>query len=325
MKATSIGFLAAGLAASAVAFALPQKALAAFPDKPVSFIVPFGAGGGFDRLARALAKSMEKKLGVAVPIKNTPGAGGRRGSIRLFKSKADGYTIGFAHFVPFQTDQLLRGKKTSIDYRKFAVVYKVSQARHFLFVNKKLAVKSVADLKKLGRTVKFSSTGVGAITWVEANALGGAVGFSTSFVTGYKNLPAAALAVAKGETDAGFGSAHHFKGVEGDVRVITVLGATRDSHYADVPSIKEVGYPGLTNLGSPRVVSAPPGTPEARLSVIRKAVRDAVADPEFKKWAAEAGYVLTPEEPKQIWKSLATNADIYRGLKPLVDKASGKK
>ena len=98
---------------------------------------------------------MEKVLNVPVVIKNTPGAGGRRGSIRLFKSKPDGYTIGFGHFVPFQTDELLLGKKPAIDYRKFAIIYKVSHSRHFVFVNKKSGFKSVKDLKAAGRTIKF--------------------------------------------------------------------------------------------------------------------------------------------------------------------------
>lgn len=54
------------------------------PEKPNEMIVPFGAGGGFDKLARSLAGPLEKALGVSLAIKNNPGAGGRRGSVKFF-------------------------------------------------------------------------------------------------------------------------------------------------------------------------------------------------------------------------------------------------
>lgn len=312
------------LALSAAFLSLSPVAHAAFPEKAITFIVPFGAGGGFDGLARALTRSMEKTLGVPVVIKNNPGAGGRRGSIRLFKSKPDGYTIGFSHFVPFQTDEILLDKKPAIDYRKFSIIYKVSHSRHFIFVSKKRPFKSLKDLQSAGRAIKFATTGYGSITWVEGSALGAAAGFPVAFVSGYKKLPAAALAVAKGSADAGVGSAHHFRGVVDDLRVIAFLGPKRDPRFPDAPSIVELGYPNLTVLGSPRVVSAPPGTPESKLAVIRAAVKTAMADPAFVKWADKAGYYLDPRGPAATWKSLKANAEIYGSLKSLLAKSKSK-
>jgi putative tricarboxylic transport membrane protein len=313
------------LALSAVAVSLPQTTYAAaFPDKAVTFIVPFGPGGGFDRLARALAERMAKELGVPVAIKNSPGAGGRRGSIRLFKSKPDGYTVGFGHFVPFLADENLRDKKPAIAYKKFAVVYGVSQGRHFLYVNKKSSFKTLADLKNAGRAIKFAATGIGSIVWIEAGAVGGALGFPVKFVTGYKKLPAAALAVAKGDAEASFGSSDHFRAVADDLRPLVVLSSERDPVYPNVPSALELGYPTLTSLGSLRVVSAPPGTPEDRLAVLRAAIKKAVADPTFVVWAKKSGYNLNPMEPEKFWQSLATVAKIYSSLKPMITKATGK-
>jgi tripartite-type tricarboxylate transporter receptor subunit TctC len=315
----------AAVVITATTILLPSSAKAEFPEKPISFIVPFGAGGGFDRIARKVAEEMAKALNVAVVIKNIPGAGGRRGSIQLFKSKPDGYTVGFAHYVPFQTDEILRGKKTAVDYRKFAVVYQVSHSRHYIFVRKNLGINSLAELKAANRTIKFSSTGVGAITWVEGGALGASVGIPVSFVTGYKSLPVAALAVAKGDVDAGAGSAHHFKGVIDDIKPIVFLGAKRDTEYPDVPSIAELGYPELTELGSPRVVAAPPGVPNDRMSILREGVKKAISDPGFVKWSEGAGYFLRPQGPEGLKKTLQENAKIYAGLKPLMDEALKKK
>jgi len=313
-------------AAGAAAVSLSPAAQAAYPDKAINFIVPFGAGGSFDTLARKLAQRWEKEFKVPIVVKSQPGSGGRRGSISVFKSKPDGYTIGWTHFVPFLSDAYLRGKKGAIDYRKVAIIYQVSHDSNYVFVSKKSPIKSIAGLKKAGRTIKFTATGIGAVTWVEANALSATVGFPVSFVLGYKKLGDAALATAKGDAEAGIGAAAHFRAVKDDLRPIMFFGAKRDHFYPDVPSAKELGYEQLSNLGSPRVLTAPPGTPEARLKVIREATIRAVNDPAFVKWATGYGFTMMPAGPDETWKRLAGMAKIFQGLKPLVDKATkGKK
>lgn len=291
---------------------------AAYPDKPITFIVPFGAGGGFDTLARALTTRLEKELGVAFAVKNEGGAGGRRGSISLYKSKPDGYTIGFAHFVSLQTDEVLLKKKSPINYKNFEIILKVSHSRHYLYVNKKSPFMTITDFKKAGRTIKFSGTGVGAITWIEAQAVGTEVGFPSKVVTGYKSLAEAALATARGEVDASLGSYHHFHGVIQDLRPLVYLSKTRWHGLPDVPTIVELGYPRLSVLGSPRVVTAPPDTPEDRLEVIRNALVKILNSQEFKAWAKEAGYSLDPMGPSELWENLEINSDIYRALEPLL-------
>jgi len=301
-----------------------KEVLAVYPEKPIKIIVPFGAGGGFDGMARALAYRLEKEVGVTIVIQNRPGAGGRRGGITLFKSKPDGYTLGMAHYIPFMSDKILLGKKPSIDYKKFSIVLKVSKGRHFVFVSKKTPFKSLDDLKKASKPVKFSGTGIGAITWVEGSALGATVGFPVTFVTGYRNLPRATMATARGDADAGLGSYHHFQGVLADLRPLVFLGNERDHHLPDVPSIRELGYKNLTNLGSPRVISAPPGTPESRLAVIRKALEKVVRQPDFVAWAKETGYYLEPEGPEGFWKGLDAQEKIFLSLRPLIMKATGK-
>ena len=133
--------------------------------------------------------------------------------------------------------------------------------------------KSLADLKKVGRPIKFASTGVGAITWVQAKALASTVGFETSFVLGYKKLTDAAIAVAKGDAEAGVGGARHFRPVKDDLRPLMFFGPKRDRFYPDVPSAGGLGYNKITNLGAPRVITAPPGTSESRLEVLRTATK----------------------------------------------------
>ncbi len=322
MKASKI--LVTGLAVAAAAIALPPVAEAEYPDKPITFIVPFGAGSSFDALARKLGQRWEKELGVSVVVKPLPGSGGRRGGIQIYKSKPDGYTIGWTHFVPFLSDLHLRGKKPSIDIRKVSIIYQISQSQFYVFVNKKLPIRSLADMKNAGRAFKFASTGIGAITWVQANALGATVGFPVKFVLGYKKLADGAFAVARGDAEAGVGGAVHFRTVQDDLRPLMFFGPKRDRFFPDVVSAGELGYSRLTNLGAPRVITAPPGTPEARLKVLRDAAIRAVNDKGFVDWATKTGYYMNPQGPAGTWKGLDAKAKIFQDLKPLVDKATGK-
>lgn len=314
-----------GLAVAAAAIMLPQTPQAAYPEKPINFIVPFGAGSSFGALARKLGQRWEKELGVPIVVKPLPGSGGRRGGIQIYRSKPDGYTIGWTHFVPFLSDLYLRGKKPSIDIRRVPIIYQISQAQFYMFANKKTPFNSLADLKKAGRTIKFASTGIGSITWVQASAAGGKVGFPVTFVLGYKKLADAALAVAKGDAEAGIGGIVHFRPVRDELRPLMFFGAKRNDEYPDVPSAGELGYKELTNLGAPRVITAPPGTAESKLQVIRAAAIRAVNDKEFVAWATKTGFFMDPRGPKGTWEGLDAKASIFKDLRTLVEKAKSKK
>jgi tripartite-type tricarboxylate transporter receptor subunit TctC len=325
MKAYRTPFIGAVLAG--LAFALAQPAAAAFPEKPVTFVVPFGVGGSFDTIARKLAQRWEKELGQPIVVKSLPGTGGRRGSIDIFRAKPDGYTIGFAHFVPFLADEFLMRKKPSIDYRKFEVIYKIAHDPNYLFVRKDLPWKSVKDMTQAKRTIKFASTGIGAITWTEANALGSIAGFKLNFVLGYSKLGDAAVAVAKGDAEAGLGGVAHFRGVKDDVRPLMFFGAERDPYYPDVPSAGELGFKQLTALGSPRIIVAPPGTPADRVAVFREAVKRAAADKEFQAWMPKVGFYLKAQDAKSTWEDLNQQGKVFDSLADAVAAAqkSGKK
>ena len=305
-------------------FSFAHPAAAKFPDKPVTFVVPFGAGGSFDTIARKLGERWEQELGVPFVVKSLPGAGGRRGSIEIFRSKPDGYTIGFAHFVPFLADEFLMRKKPTIDYRKFETIYKIAHAPTFVVVRKDLPFHSVHDLAKAGRTIKFATTGIGAITWTEANALAGLLNFPIDFVTGYDQLADAMVAVARGDADAGLGARTHFRAVRDDVRPLLFLGAERDRAYPDVPSAGELGLKRLTALGSPRIIVAPPGTPRDRVVVFQEAVKRAAADQGFRDWMQKSGFYLKAQDPETAWTELEEQGKVFESLADLVVAAQKK-
>ena len=309
-----------GAAAGVLLFATALPVSAAFPEKAITFIVPFGAGGGFDRSARALAPHLEKHLGVAIAIRNKPGAGGRKGSILLYKSKADGYTIGWVQYVAFLNDMHLFGKKTPIDVSKFEVIQQANRSSHYLYVGKKSPFTSVAALKKASRPVKFTATGVGSSSWIEALAFASAAGFKVDFITGYKSLTVAALAVAKGDGEGGIGSSNHFRGIADEIKPLVWLGSSRTAKHPNVPTAKEIGYPKLAALGSPRVVVAPPGTPKSALAVLRAAMKKATAEPKYLAFAKKSSLSIDPLGPDGVRKSLNVLAGIFSSMKGILKK-----
>jgi len=293
---------------------------AAYPEKPITIIVPASPGGGTDGIARAIASRLEKELGVPILISNEDGAGGRRASIALFRSPADGFTIGMPHFAALLYDDVLGETKSPVDFKKFAVIARVDTTIFYIHVNKKSPFKTVQDFKAAGRTIKFGSSGVGNPSWLGPQALAAAIGFPTTFVSGHKSLAESALAVARGDLDAAAGSYTHFQGVLNDVRPIVYMSDQKSYHLPDVPTIVEAGYPKLASLGVPWVMAAPPGTPADRLTVLRTALTKVVNNKEFATWAKNAGYNPFAQGPEAFWKSMADMDEVYKSIKPLMGK-----
>jgi len=297
-----------------------QKVQAAYPEKPITIIVPNSAGGGVDGLNRAIASRLEKLLGVSILVKNEPGSGGRKGSISLYKSAPDGYTIGMPHFAALLYDKTLADRKLPIDYEKFEVLMKADTTEFFIIVNKNSPIKSIQDFKSTGKPVKFAGSGVGNPSWLQPTALASVMGFEVSFVTGHKNLQEGALAVARGDVEACAASYTHFRGVLDDVRPIVYISSSKSNNLPEIQTIVEAGYPKLANLGVPWVLAAPPGTPEDKLTVLRTALTKVATSEEFITWAKDKGYNPSSQGPEDFWKSLAEMQEVYTGMKPFLGK-----
>ena len=95
--------------------------------------------------------------------------------------------------------------------------------------------------------------------------------------------------------------------------------------FPNVANGGELGYSQLTNLGAPRVITAPPGTPESRLKVIRAAAIRATKDKGFVDRTTKAGFYMNPQVPEGMWKGLDVQAETFKKLAPMVAKMGKKK
>lgn len=285
------------IAALAMTLGLPSGASAAgFPEKDITFIIPYSTGGGMDTTARAIARVMGKYLpnNVNVVPKNVPGAGGNKGYNELLRSEPDGYTICVVNFPGAAIPQLV-GKEGAVDTSKFAWVGQMSTSAYVLAVSGKTdTFKTLDDLKNLGRPAKLTHTGFGSTSYAAAGIIKDAVGFEAVPLTGYKSSKDYILGMIRGDGDGTVAPVETFyKFVQsGDVRVLMTFEAK--STIEGVPTARELGYADLEGLGVYRLVAAPPGTPKEIVQILSEAMQKAILDTESQAWAEKTKRPFNP-------------------------------
>ena len=157
---TALG-LALGLAAL---LPLQAQAQAPYPDRPITMIIAYAAGGGTDTAARTLARFMEKDLGQSVVVVNRPGAGGEIGWSELARAKPDGYTIGFTNTPGIVTVPIERQARFKLD--DFAPIANIVDDPGGIWVLTDSPYRSFAELveaaKKAPGTLGYGTTGIGS-------------------------------------------------------------------------------------------------------------------------------------------------------------------
>jgi len=270
---------------------LAPSSQAEYPDQDISWIVPFAAGGGYDVWARALGQAMEKDLpkNVRIVVKNVTGAAGRAGTVQLYRSKADGYTIGMVDLglLPYQI--AVGPEKAGYDLARFAWIGAYAEAPWTIAVKKGSPLKSLKDVKAQGAKLRWGALGPGETHWLTALITTGEMGLPLNLVTGYKGAADLAPALIRGDFDIApiLSTTALPYAKSGDIVPIAVLADDRFPPYPETPTAKEQGYA----IVSPfvRLAAAPPGTPPEIVKVLEALLLKAIKDPELKKWADSTG------------------------------------
>ena len=172
----------------------------------------------------------------------------------------------------------------------------------------KSKIKSIADLKKLGRTIKTAGTGKGATSYVVSQIAGNILGLKLKLVTGYKGSSGMSIAVIRGDTDIGFFAYRSYSkfAKSGDLRAIAAL---------DEKGAIKLGKPGLSKLRIHRLVAAPPGLPADIKKTLEDALFASINDAGFKKWAKKARRPLAALKGKASEKLIDELVTFYTGHK----------
>ena len=313
--------LMTALAVVGAAFAgFASVAKAEFPEKDITFLIPFSPGGGMDSTSRAIAQVMGKYLpnNVNVVPKNVPGAGGKRGYGELARSAPDGYTISVINW-PGAALPAVLDEPASYDVNTLTWLGRMSVSEYLLGAGPQSGIKTLDDLKNRDKPVKITSTGPGSTAHVGASMSMSVVGFEGEFLTGYKGSAQYILGIVRGDGDIAVAPVQTFaKFVEaGDV--VPVVTFEEKSTFDGVPTIVEAGYPELSGLGVERYVAGPPGIPEDIRNVLSEAIQKAIQDPETQAWAEKTNRPFAPlnadEADKAVKRSLATMIKYKDALK----------
>lgn len=313
-------FIAAGLGAVA---ASAQK----WPERSITLIVPFAAGGASDVSSRIMAEAMSKHLGQTIVIENVGGAGGAIGSVRGKNAQPDGYTIGFGHMgthaaAVSTNPKLPYDPRTDYDYLGIHLV-----TPHLIIVRKDLPVNTlqefVAYAKAKGKDLKMGHNGAGSLAHLTCLFFFQLAGADPTYVV-YRGFGQTINDILSGSIDGTcelIASAREHV-VGGTVKGFAVAARERTPLLPDVPTSAEGGMPEFI-MESWLGLYAPKGVPPPILAKLREAELAALEDPLVLKRFPEIGGVVPKKADRGGDRMLElVKSDVLRWSE-VVKKAGG--
>lgn len=293
---------------------LPSVAGAAFPERNITLIVTFSPGGGFDSIARAIARSMQKYVpdGVNVIVKNVTGAGGVRGTVAVYRAKPDGYTIGHLQSAGMLGLQVLRGvDRVGYDMNKMSWLAQVGTDPFAIIVSKKGPFKSLKDLQNAER-VRWGTTGIGAGRWLPSYLAAKKFGIDFDIVAGYRGTGEELPALIRGDFDAWAQPIDHPSIVpylEEELLPVVQLDEKRAKNAPDVPTAPELGYD--FTYSEVRSIGGPPGIPADRAKILEDLLLKAMNDDEYKAFLAQSKIALVPGPGEEATEEMKYYNDLF--------------
>ena len=308
-----------GLAGSALVVASRPVAaqVSAFPEKPLTFICPWPAGGTADQTMRALCVAASKELGQPIAVENKVGASGMIGLKAMASAKPDGYTIGQ---IPISVTRFSQLGTLAADPRKdFTYIARTSGQTFGIAVPANSPFKTLKDFVAHAKAnpgkVSYAHAGVGGATHVGMEEFAMTAGVQLSQIP-FKGGSEALQAVLGGHVDVLVDSSSWAPHVEaGKLRLLATWGEQRPARFKDVPTLKDAGYNVVVD--APNGIGAPKGVDPAITARLRQAFRAAVASVEFKqscdKIDAPVLYLDGPDYEKYV-------AQVYRKETMLIER-----
>lgn len=311
---------AAALAGAALAAAGPAPA--AYPDKPISLVVPFPAGSGTDAVGRIFAAELGNILGQQVVVENKPGANATIAAQYVARAKPDGYTLFVTTNTSHSAVPFLMKNVSYDPVKDFTPIARGGNLPFLLVVNPQRPYKSVQEL------IRHARENPGRVTYATGNSTGIVAGATLARRAGidilhvpYKGTPQALTDLVGGQVDFMFTDlASGLPFVQsGQLRALAVSTAERSSIVPDLPSMREAGVDDF-DLNSWNGYFGPAGLPPEIVAKLNAAINQIVANPEIRKRLAGLGFDAfsgTPEsfatfvsEQRDLWGKLIKDAGI---------------
>jgi tripartite-type tricarboxylate transporter receptor subunit TctC len=314
-------------AVAALALAGAAAAPAQYPERPITFVVPFAAGGATDTLARQFAERMARGKPQAILVENVAGAGGTVGAAKVAKARPDGYTFLVGHVGYMAAAPGLYRNLPYDPVQDFDAVARFPDTPMVLVCGRDHRAGSIQKLIELARAqpskVNLGNAGVGSAGHLTAALFAGAAKLDVTHVA-YKGNAPAMTDIMAGRIDCMFDQSNtalpHVRGEK--VVALATTARERLPQMPQVPTLAESGLPGFeatTWYG----IYAPRGTPREAIAWIVAQFNETMADAAFTGRMVEGGYVLVAPELRgpealaahtrrevELWKKVIAEAGI---------------
>lgn len=313
---------AAALCSTALASVLTSPAQAAYPDKPITLIVPFPAGSGTDAVGRIFAAELGQILGQQVIVENKPGANATIAAQYVARAKPDGYTLFVTTNTSHSAAPFLMKNVPYDPVKDFTPIARGGNLPFLLVANPKQPYTTVKEL------VDYARKNPGKVTYASGNSTGIVAGGTLAHRAGidilhvpYKGTPQALTDLVGGQVNIMFTDlASGLPFVQsGQLRALAVSTAERSTIVPDLPSMREAGVSDF-DLNSWNGYFGPAGLPPEIVTKLNAAINQIVNKPDVRKRLADLGFDAfsgTPEsfaafvsEQRDLWGKLIKDAGI---------------
>ena len=288
---------------------LVSGAQAAYPDKTITVVVPFPAGGSTDAIARAIGPKISARFGQPWIVDNRPGATGAIGAGLVKRAAPDGYTLMVASIGVYAVNPFLQKTLAYSPQRDFDLLTVAVRAPNVLVARADLPANNMAELlaylKKNPGKVNFASSGNGSSDHLTAELFWQKSGTSGLHVP-YKGGAPAITDLLGGQTDVSFVNINaalpYIK--SGKLKALAVTGEGRAAVLPKVPTLAESGVPGV-EIYSWQGIAAPKGLPKDVKAKLHGAIVEALTEPALKSKLVEQGFEVVANTPEQFEQFLA--------------------
>jgi tripartite-type tricarboxylate transporter receptor subunit TctC len=289
-----------------------------YPNKPITIVCPYPAGGNTDQRSRQFGRFLSTALGVPVIVDNKPGAGGNIGTEIIARAKPDGYTIGMGNFAPLSVNPTMF-KKVNFDPNKdFAPICLIERGPLVLMVRPDSPFKNVKDIVAAAKAkpggLSYANGGTGGSHHLAAEMFKKMAGVDITNIP-YKGGAPAAMDLMGGQVDMMFEQMYAASANirAGKMRPLAITSLKRSPQFPEVPTMAEQGFPGY-EISNWQGFIAPAGTPPAIIKLLNEVTNKALADPTIKEQMLAQGNELGGGTPEQFVAHIKAESERWSKL-----------
>jgi tripartite-type tricarboxylate transporter receptor subunit TctC len=275
-----------------------------YPDRTITMVVPFAAGGSTDLVARILAQKLTEQMGQTVVVENRAGAGGNIGAASVVKSSPDGYTVLYGTISTHTLNPLMAKKSAYDPVKDFEPVALVGNIPNVLVVHPGVPAKNVQELIALAKAqpdkFSYASSGVATPLHLSGEMFNRMAGTKMAHVP-YRGAGPAMNDLVGGQIPVMFdnlpSSAEFIK--SGKIRALAITTKQRVKQFPDLPTMEEQGLKGYETY-SWQAFFMPAGTPKAVVAKFNAELGKALQDPGIQKRLEDLTMTITFSSPEQL-------------------------